>query len=361
MKITKVEARSYRVAVKIPLLTKPNIRELVLISIETDEGIAGYGMTSGGQRAAVETFVNHELGPALVGRDPLPAERIWGDLYQFNRRANTAVWSLGTSAVDIALWDIRGKHYGVPTADLLGGARKKVPVYITYGVLDFSREQLVEVAKMWVAQGQTRLKMVVAIHGGEDPEEDAARVHAVREAIGDKVQLMIDGNMVFNFTTALRLAKLVEDCNLTWFEEPVYGNDFRLMADLRRKTTIPLSAGQSLGNIWEHRELIVNQALDYAQPNAVNVGGYTEGLKVAALARAFNIPIANGGGFPHHNIALHAAAPNGSYIEFHYSWWKVAEALFGNVAQPVNGWVEVPQVPGLGMEPSPDIERYRIQ
>ncbi len=361
MKISKVEARSYRVAVKIPLLEKPNVRELVLVTVETDEGITGHGVTSGGQRASVEAWVNGELGPALIGRDPLPAEQTIGQLYQFNRRANTAVWSLGVSAVDIALWDIRGKYYGVPTATLLGGARKEVPVYITYGVLDFTREQLVEVAKMWVAGGQDKLKMVVAIDGGHNPEEDAARVHAVREAIGDKIQLMIDGNLVFNYTTALRLCKLVEDCNLSWFEEPVYINDFRLMADLRNHTDIPLSAGQHFGNIWEHRELIVNHAVDISQPNVVNVGGYTEAMKVAALARAFNLDIANGGGFPHHNIALQAAAPNGSYVEFHYSWWKVAEALFGKVAQPVNGWVEVPQVPGLGMEPVPDIEQYRIK
>jgi L-alanine-DL-glutamate epimerase-like enolase superfamily enzyme len=203
--------------------------------------------------------------------------------------------------------------------------------------------------------------MVVAINGAADPVEDAARIHAVREGVGDRVELMIDANYLFIYPNALRLCKLVEDCGLTWFEEPVFGNDFRLLADLRRSTSIPIAAGQTLGHIWHHRELIVNGAVDYSQPNVCYVGGYTEAVKVAALAHAFSLPISNGGGWPHFNMHLHAAVPNGTLVEFHYLMWKTEDALFKDTAQPVKGWVEIPQVPGLGMELSPEAEKYLVR
>ncbi|MDP2856364.1 MAG: mandelate racemase/muconate lactonizing enzyme family protein [Bacillota bacterium] len=361
MKITKVEAAAYRVPVKVPLKSKPMHREAVVAHVETDEGLVGYGLTGHILREGVVAFINREAGPFLVGRDPLPSERVWRDLYRtFNVRTLSGAWSSAVSAIDIALWDIRGKHYGVPTSQLLGGARTKVPAYITFGLMEYSREELIEVARMFLDEGQDKLKMVVGINGANDPAEDAARIRAVREAIGDRVELMIDANYLFSYPKALRLCKLVEDCDLSWFEEPVYGNDFRLLADLRRNTSVPIAAGQTLGHIWHHRELIVNGAVDYSQPNVCYVGGYTEALKVAALAHAFNLPIANGGGWPHYNMHLQAAVPNGTRVEFHYLMWKTEDALFLDTAQAIKGWVEIPQVPGLGMELSPEADRYLI-
>src|SRR5204863_442539 len=113
--------------------------------------------------------------------------------------------------------------------------------------------------------------------------EDAARVRAVREAVGDKVELMVDANYLFSFPVALDLAKRIEPYGIKWFEEPVYGNDARLLANLRRQTRIPISAGQNEGHKWRHRELLVHEAVDILQPNVVYVGGYTEGVKDAAM------------------------------------------------------------------------------
>ncbi len=362
MKITSVHAASYRVPIRVPLKPEPINREAVVVRIDTDAGLTGYGLTGHSLGTAIVEYINREAGPFLIDRDPLPAEKVWNDLFvAFNIRTLTGVWSSAVSAIDIALWDIRGKHYGAPVSRLLGGAQTRVPAYITFGLLDYSLEELVEVAKMFVAEGQDKLKMVVAIRRGLDPAEDSRRVHAVREAVGDKVELMVDANYLFNFPNALRLCTLVEDCGLKWFEEPVAGNDFRLLADLRRKTIIPISGGQNLGHVWHHRELIVNQAIDISQPNVCFVGGYTEALKVAALARAFNLPVANGGGWPQHNLHFQAAVPNGIRVEFHYLMWKTTEALFVNTPQPVKGWVDVPQIPGLGMDLSPDAEKYRIR
>jgi L-alanine-DL-glutamate epimerase-like enolase superfamily enzyme len=218
---------------------------------------------------------------------------------------------------------------------------------------------LAEVANYYVRDGHDKLKMVVAINNGEDPVEDCARVKAVREAVGDHPQLMIDANSMFSFVNALKLAKMVEKYNITWFEEPVYGNDLRLLAELRKRTNIPIAAGQNEGSRFRHLELLLNGSVDILQPNVCYVGGYSEAIKVAAMAQAFNIPIANGGGWPHHNMHLQAAVANGWRVEFHYLMWKVGEEIFRKPAAPEHGWVTLPEDPGLGLEPKEDVlENY---
>jgi L-alanine-DL-glutamate epimerase-like enolase superfamily enzyme len=225
-----------------------------------------------------------------------------------------------------------------------------VQAYVTFGLKQYSKEQLMEVATQLVKQGETRLKMVVAVDP-ENPRLDADRVKAVRKAVGDDVELMIDANYLFSFNRALELCKLLEPYHITWFEEPVYQNDANLLADLRRHTSIPIAAGQNEGHRFRHRELIANHAVDVAQPNVCSVGGYTEAVKVAALASAFNLPIANGGGWPHHNMHLQAAMANGWRVEFHFEMWGVGDKIYKEPAAPVNGWVTLPDTPGLGLEP----------
>ncbi len=363
MRITEVKATTHNVPVDVPMLDKPVMRPLVFVRVDTDEGIMGYGLTGGVQRTAVKEFINHELSPFLKGRNPLETEAIMGEAtVAHNPRAQTGVFSSAMSAVDIALWDIKGKHYGEPVWRLLGGAKKKVPAYITFGLLEYDKEQLVEVAKRFKQEGQNKLKMVVAINGAEDPSEDARRIAAVREEVGEEVELMIDANYLFSYNRALELAKKAEPLSITWFEEPLYGNDARLLADLRKRTSIPLSAGQNEGSRFRHLELLLNGSVDILQPNVCFVGGYTEGLKVAALAQSFNILIANGGGWPHHNMHLQAAASNGWRVEFHYLMWKAGEAIYRDLPKPEKGWVTLTEEPGLGMEPRFDkLEEYEYQ
>jgi L-alanine-DL-glutamate epimerase-like enolase superfamily enzyme len=234
---------------------------------------------------------------------------------------------------------------------LLGGAQKTVPAYITFGLLEYDIDQLVEVAKSFVAQGEDKLKMVVGINDAHDPLEDARRVIAVREAVGNGVQLSMDANYLFNFTDALKLAKAVEDHNIEWFEEPVYANDVRLLHDLRMRTSVPISAGQNEGNRFRYLELLLHGSVDILQPNVVYCGGYTEGVKVAALAQAFNLVIANGGGWPHHNMHLQAAMANGWRVEFHYPMWKAGEMIYKDPPGPHGGATTLTEKPGLGLEP----------
>jgi L-alanine-DL-glutamate epimerase-like enolase superfamily enzyme len=357
LKITDVKATLHRVPVEVPLLQEKLVTAIVFLTVETDVGVAGHGLTRGSQRFGIREFVNRELAPFLRGKNPLETERVWNQLYkQFNPRAQTGMWSSAVSAIDIALWDIKGKHYKEPVWRLLGGAQNPVPAYVTFGVKQYSKEQLVEVAKQLVAQGEKRLKMVVAVDP-ENPKVDAARVRAVREAVGDDVELMIDANYLFSFNRALELCKLVEPYHITWFEEPVYQNDAVLLADLRRHTSIPIAAGQNEGHRFRHRELIANHAVDIVQPNVCSVGGYTEAVKVAAMAQAFNLPIANGGGWPHHNAHLQAAMANGWRVEFHFEMWGVGDRIYKEPPAPVNGWVTLPETPGLGLEPRSDALR----
>jgi L-rhamnonate dehydratase len=351
LRITNVKATLHRIPVEAPLLTEKIWTSILFAVVETDQGLSGYGLTRSAQRYGLREFINRELAPFLRGKNPLETERVWHELYKtFNPRAQTGMWSSAVSAIDIALWDIKGKQYKEAVWRLLGGAQNRVPSYVTFGLKEYTKEQLVEVAKRVIAEGEHRLKMVVAVDP-ENPAVDAERVRAVREAVDENVELMIDANYLFSLPRALELCKLLEPYRITWFEEPVYQNDAALLADLRRHTRIPIAAGQNEGHRFRHRELIANRAVDIAQPNVCSVGGYTEAVKVAAMAQAFNLRIANGGGWPHHNMHLQAAMANGWRVEFHYVMWKVGEVVFKDPPGPDRGWVLLPETPGLGLEP----------
>lgn len=353
MKVTNISATCHRVQNKVPILEKPLPWGFVFVRVETDTGLTGFGLTGPIQQFAVREHINKEIAPLVIGENPIDHERIWHKcFYKNNPRYQTGVFSSAMSAVDIALWDIKGKHFGQPIWRLLGGSKSTVPAYITFGLGSYNREQLAEVAKRFVNEGQDKLKMVVAPdRDAIDVDRDVSRVETVRNAVGDGIDLMIDANYKLPFNKALELCKKIERFGIAFFEEPVYGNDALLLADLRRKTNIPIAAGQNEGSKWRHRELMVNGSIDFAQPNVAYVGGFTEGAKVAAMAQAFNLPIANGGGWPHLNAHLQAGVDNGCRVEFHLLMWRTSEQIFREPPRPVNGNVTLPETPGLGLEP----------
>lgn len=380
--ITRVTATCHRVPIDVPLLDRPMIRPFVAIEVETSAGIVGHGLTSGTPHlvSAIARFVTDEAGPHVVGTSVLAIERLGAELARrFNKRALNGVWSSGVSGIDIAAWDARAQHLGAPLALLLGGASDRVPAYVTFGLAEYTRDELTELAKRFVDDGFTRLKMVVGagpdrhaegserwstawredsrqhLHHGTDLRRDVERVAAVRAAVGPDVELMVDANCGFTLADAKRFAAAVADLDLAWFEEPIRGNDVAAMRDLRSVTSIPVSAGQNLGHLWDHQRLIAAGAADILQPNVCFVGGYTGALHVAALARAANLPLANGGGWPHHNLPFQAAVPNGGPVEFHWSAWKLGELLYDHPPGPVDGWVTPSPEVGLGLRPDPDV------
>ncbi len=353
MKIKAIKAAVHRFEVKVPLMKKPMHRQAVVCEVETSSGITGFGMTGGHFLPhAVVTALNKEFLPVIKNFDARDTEAIHEKVWwKLNQRSMTGVVSSALSAVDIALWDIHGKHTGRTIAQLLGGARDWAPSYCTFGFHEYDFDQLVAAARLQLKKGHRRLKMVVGVHKN-GWQEDVRRVRAVRDAIGPDVELMMDANYKFNPVDARQLCRGVEDCNLTWFEEPVYQNDTRAMADLRSHTNIPIAAGQNEGHRWRLRELVLHQAVDILQPNVCYCGGYTEAQKVGHLAQAFNMPIANGGGWPLFNMHVMAGLMNGWRVEFHLDMVAVGELMFVNPPQPKDNIVKIPALPGLGLKPN---------
>jgi L-alanine-DL-glutamate epimerase-like enolase superfamily enzyme len=370
VKITRVKATPLNVPVHIGVLglDKEASLSVCLAEVETDTGLVGHGFTAITEEEVVAAAIDEIAAPALLGEDPLAHERIWDKLYWLlSPRGQTGYASHAIAAIDVALWDLKGKHFGAPVWRLLGGARKRVPVYATFGFGFFDREQLAAAAKLWVGEGHTRLKMVVGHHAlqrRDEPRplaaviaEDVARVRAVREAVGTGVQIFVDANCSLDGYHALELARRIEPYDVALFEEPVTQNDVRVMADLRRKTRIPLGAGQNEGLAFRFRDLVLADAVDLLQPNVVISGGFTQVARIAGMAAAFNVGIANGGAWPHHNMHLHAGLANGGLVEYHYVSLLVCDQIFDGLARAEAGWLALPESPGLGFAPKRDAIR----
>ena len=352
-----------------PLKDQPIYSNMVFVRVHTDEGIVGE-LPCNGSFVDCE-FVNRELAPLLVGKNPLETERIWDEIFRSLRQRFQAK---GVSIVDCALWDIKGKYFGQPVWRLIGGARQKIPVYITLGsgkpIAEYSPEQFADWAEKLVSEGWVAVKFAIArgwrwyrsrAQTVRTEEEIITKVRSIREAVGNKVKIMVDSNTECSFVEAVRLSKLIEPFNISWYEEPVWGNDPRLLAQMKFHTSIPIAAGQYVASKWGFRDLIVLGNVDLVQPDIRYVGGITEALKVAHMAQAFNLPFETHSA-PILNIQLVAGLVNGWGAEFHYTSWNSQKVLLKNTPEPKNGWVTVPDRPGLGLVPNEDaLSEYLIE
>jgi L-alanine-DL-glutamate epimerase-like enolase superfamily enzyme len=367
LKIVRVSATPLNVPVTVDLvgLNKATTLSLVLTEIETASGLIGHGMTAITEEEVVAAAIREVAGPALIGEDALATERLWEKLYWLlSPRGQTGYASHAIAALDVALWDLKARALGLPLWRLLGGARPKVPLYATFGFGFFDRGQLAQAARLWVARGFRRLKMTVGQHAlarRDEPRpldeviaEDVRRVAAVREAVGPDIALYVDANCGLDLFHAAKLAQAIEPYGITFFEEPITQNDVRGMAELRRRTKIPLAAGQNEGLAFRFRDLLLGNAVDVLQPNVAISGGYSQVLKIAGMAQAFNVPIDNGGAWPFHNMHLHAGVANGGLVEYHYVAVLVLQAIYDNLPEPVDGWLTLPDTPGLGFAPNPE-------
>ena len=375
MKIAEIEIHELEnIPITPPLFKQPLRAAVRLLVIKTDSDITGISQIGGFIHSATIAFIRNELAPFLKGKDPLETERLMHQMiWNFNTRAHGGVWNFAVSAIDVALWDIKGKFYNTPVWRLLGAAQRSVPAYITFGLRAYSVDALSEAAKHWVAKGQTRLKIQVgrlnirgemdpsgagAEHREDNPSEDEGRVKAVREAVGDNVELMVDANCLMKYDAALRWCKRFEPYNLMWFEEPIVHNDRRLLAELRKQTSIPIAAGQ-WDSFFALSDLVKERAVDFLNIHVLSVGGFTMGMKAAGLAQAFNLPIGNG---DHFDLHLQAAVPNGWRAEFHVNNWLTWNALYKEVPEPIDGWVTLSERPGLGLTLNSDaMSEYRVK
>jgi L-rhamnonate dehydratase len=375
LKIADIEILELQnIPVTPPLFKQPVRTAVRLLKVKTDDGRIGLSQLGGFMHSATAAFVQQDLLPFLKGKDPLENERLMHQmLWKFNTRAHAGVWNFAASAIDVALWDIKGKFYNTPVWRLLGGAQKAIPSYITFGLRAYSRDELAAAAKHWVADGQSRLKIQVGrsnirgemdpsgasgAHREDNPAEDESRIRAVREAVGDDVELMVDANCLMKYDAALRWCKRFEPYNLMWFEEPIIHNDPHLLAELRKQTSIPIAAGQ-WDNFFKLGDLVKQNSIDFLNIHVLSVGGFTMGMKAAGLAHAFNLPVGNG---DHFDIHLHAAVPNGWRAEIHVNNWLTANVVYKDLPAPVKGWITLPEKPGLGLELNDDaIKEFQVR
>lgn len=290
-------------------------QETPIVRIVADDGFEGVGYTytiGTGGHSVVELLARH-LAPLLIGRDPERVEEIWKALF-FHTHATAvgAITSLALAAIDTALWDMRCKRSGRPLHIEAGGAQRSVRLYTTEGGwLHIDTNELVEDALRAKTAGFGGSKIKV----GRPPKEDVARLSAVREAVGDDFEIMVDGNQGAAVDEAIRRARLYEPFDLAWYEEPLPAEDLGGHIRLSALTTLPIAVGESIYNLSHFREYLQRDACSVVQVDVARIGGITPWLKVAHLAEAFNVAVC-----PHFlmelHVALSAAVPNGRWIEY---------------------------------------------
>ena len=287
---------------------EPQQREYVFIEVSTDEGITGWGEITGTFPVAnrsVCAALRH-VSDLIEGDDPRLIEMIWNKIfrsftYMGSRGATTNI----ISAIDIALWDIRGKVLGLPISELFGGpVRDGVPIYC-HPQNGSSIEEMVQHVKAIVETGQKALKLdpfqphheeesngyLTGKLSAESENLGADRIAAIREAVGPDIEVMIDCHGRFDAPTAIRLAKALEPYNIWWFEEPVPVESTHALRQVRENVGVPICVGERLHTRWEFVPILENELADFIMPDVTWTGGISEIKKIATMAEAYYVPI----------------------------------------------------------------------
>jgi L-alanine-DL-glutamate epimerase-like enolase superfamily enzyme len=321
-------------------------QETPMVRIYTDDGAegTGYSYTIGSGGSSVVALIRDHLAAQLLGRDPAMVEELWKDLF-FHTHATAvgAITSLALCAIDSALWDIRCRKAGLPLYIMAGGAQKKVPVYDTEGGwLHISDSELVANALETRSRGFQGIKIKV---GKPHVNEDVKRLTAVRKAIGDSMELMVDANQGFTIDEAIRRARHFEELDLAWFEEPLPAEDLNGHVLLQQSTSLPIAVGESIYSISHFREYMQRGACSIVQTDVGRIGGITPWLKCAHIAESFNLPIC-----PHYLMELHvslcAAVPNSRWVEY----IPQLDVIMKNEMKIEKGYAFPFDRPGLGIE-----------
>lgn len=274
-------------------------RTSLLVRLTTDSGLQGWGEC--GVSMPVEhlaTYIHDVLSKRVLGKDPLATEPLWNELYAYSRdygRKSSPIDAM--SGIDVAMWDIKGRHFGVPVSTLIGGAcRDRVRSYAT-GLyyrgedvqnIDSAISILRDEAQRYLDMGFTAIKGKVGLLSVRD---DIRRMEVLREVVGDEFLLMTDANHAYNRHSARRMGEALSALDFFWFEEPVVPEDIHGCAELRRQLKVPIATGETEYTRYGFHELLKADAADILQPDISACGGISEGLKIYALASAYNTPL----------------------------------------------------------------------
>src|SRR5437016_5537691 len=309
MKITSLE--TYSLSAPLPQTVRTSTHAItqvseVIVKLTTDAGHVGIGeahgpfLFQGAEGLRTVNTILKTITPLVIGRDPFETERIWQDLFALTYTSVRGIPPLARqqrvlvtamSAIDIALWDLKGKAIDRPVWALLGGAlRRRVPAYVTgFYYRDGERpDDLVREAAMYVEQGYRTLKVKV---GGLTPEADAERVGVIRKAVGNGVAIMLDANQGWNLPTAVRAATLCAPHDIFWLEDPMpWYDERRTLERLKAETDIPIAAGETEYSPFGLRTMLAEGLVDYLIIDSTWAGGLTTWRKAAVMAELHPTP-----------------------------------------------------------------------
>ena len=355
MKITNIETFFVQIA--------PRLRTWLFVKVSTDEGVHGWGegTLEGKEQIVAAAIRGYAEQHGIIGMDPRQIERIWQVQYRHGFWRGGEALNSAISAIDQALWDIKGKLAGMPVYELLGGAvRDRIRMY-THVAIGLPTEQTAEDVQKLATAGWTALKASSFAPMRENYEADAVRIAveriaAIRAVVGDRMELFVDNHGRTRASVACRMLDALAPYRIAWFEEPVTPEDLdgqrQVMAHPKNTD---IATGERLFSPWEFRDIIEQKLTDIVQPDICHAGGITALKKIAAMAEAHHIQVA-----PHNpqgpiataaNIHLAAAIPNFRILEFanqlHLPGWAEVQ----HDPLPITpGWAALPTGPGLGVE-----------
>ncbi|AET92863.1 putative racemase [Burkholderia sp. YI23] len=329
-----------------------------LIKVCTQDGLVGWGEGFGyNVLSATVQVIRDTVAPLVVGRDAANIAGLMASLkhtlHLFGRGGPT---HYALSGLDIALWDLAGKRAGVPVAELLGGMqRREIPAYSSLMRMP-DPAAVARASEKALSRGFNQLKL---------HEHTVEAVAAAREAVGEDVELMLDVNCAWTPGEAQRIMERLVRYRLKWVEEPIYPpEDFESLARLRQRVPLPLAAGENLANAWAFKAMLASGALDYLQPSVTKVGGISELRTILTLAEMHGCAVAPHSPYfgPGLLATLHLASHSPLIDQVESFGVRLETPLFGPIGLPdANGMIRIPDGPGLGADPDPDvIEACRI-
>ncbi len=332
----------------------------VFVKVLTDEGIYGVGEATLEMRELTVAAAVKELERYLVGRDPHNIEGFVHDAYRDAYWRGGVVLMSALAGVEMALWDIKGKALGVPVYQLLGGKmRDSIPCYANGWFAGAKQpEDFAAKAKDAVKKGFKALKWdpfgSAYMNLSRQEYKTAVRcVEAVSEAVGDEVELLIEGHGRFNIPTAVRIGRELENFNVLWFEEPIPPDNLKGIAEVKRRIRVPVAAGERLYSRWDYKNFFEEKSADFVQSDVTHCG-IMESKKIAAMAEAYHIPFC-----PHNpsgplsnaaTLQLAACVPNFYMLETMSSDVPFRKDVANETVIFENGCMGIPELPGLGVD-----------